>query len=481
MSRAIDRRRFLQVCAPAAALAAGPAVSARQTPASGSSDQIVIVGAGLAGLRAAEVLRTAGRRVLVLEARGSSGGRVRTVRTFDEGLYAEAGAIRIPALHKRVLGLASELQLAVVPFWSSAGASLVSIGDKSWRMPDELAALAAPLNLRPDEVKLAPSALLRKYVADLPPDIADAAPQPDAYARWAAFDEASWPDWLRSRGASAGAVKLMTLGGDSSGLSALYVLRQFVLLQKAGDFYKIQGGMDQLPRRMAAALGDAVRYNAAVVRLDQRTAPIRIDYLQNGQTRSVRADRAIVTIPFSTLRHVEVLPSFSAPKARIVQELPYFPATRLLLQTRRRFWHDLSLSGSARTDDGLEVWDAAYDSPAARGMLAATVGGSTGEALTGLSQPQALKMGTALVVKPFPALAKAFERGAVYRWMRDPWSRGAFAGFRPGQMASMMPEVSRPEGRVHFAGEHTSSWMGWMEGALESGERAASEILQATA
>jgi monoamine oxidase len=70
-----------------------------------------------------------------------------------------------------------------------------------------------------------------------------------------------------------------------------------------------------------------------------------------------------------------------------------------------------------------------------------------------------------------------FERGVAWRWALERWSRGAFAVFRPGQMASMMPEIPRPEGRVHFAGEHTSAWMGWMEGALESGERAAREVM----
>ena len=68
----------------------------------------------------------------------------------------------------------------------------------------------------------------------------------------------------------------------------------------------------------------------------------------------------------------------------------------------------------------------------------------------------------------------------MYRWVRDPWSRGAFAVFHPGQMTTMMPDIARPEGRVHFAGEHTSSWMGWMQGALESGERAAREVLTLT-
>src|SRR6185436_13132493 len=97
-----------------------------------------------------------------------------------------------------------------------------------------------------------------------PANLADPNPPADTYAEWRSYDQVTWPAGLRSRGASDDAIALMTLGGDSRELSALYVLRQFALLQKATQFYKIHGGMDQLPRAMARALGAIVRYNAAV-------------------------------------------------------------------------------------------------------------------------------------------------------------------------------------------------------------------------
>ena len=258
------------------------------------------------------------------------------------------------------------------------------------------------------------------------------------------------------------------------------MLRQFALLRNTSQFYKIHGGMDQLPRAMAKALGAIVRYNAAVVRIDQTAGPVRLDYVQHGRTTTVRASRVIVAIPFSTLRQIEIRPAFSAQKARAIDELPYFPATRFLLQSRSSFWQPMELSGSARTDQPAEIWDCTYDVAGTRGILGATVGGEIGRTLTGMSQAQAVRFGTDLVAKTFPQMRSSFEKGIAYRWARDPWSRGAFAVFHPGQMTTIMPDISRPEGRVHFAGEHTSSWMGWMEGALESGERAAREILTPT-
>src|SRR2546428_9914010 len=114
----LDRRGFLRL----SALAAGPLVAPAalgcraQKGAPALAESVVVVGAGLAGLRAADVLRTAGRRVVVLEARADPGGRVRTVRApFDNGLYAEAGAVRIAGSHQTVLRLAQQFGLNLVP------------------------------------------------------------------------------------------------------------------------------------------------------------------------------------------------------------------------------------------------------------------------------------------------------------------------------------------------------------------------------
>jgi monoamine oxidase len=97
-----------------------------------------------------------------------------------------------------------------------------------------------------------------------------------------------------------------------------------------------------------------------------------------------------------------------------------------------------------------------------------------------MTRARAMGLGTKLVAQTFPEMTRQFERGAVYRWTLDQWARGAFAVFHPGQMSAIMPDIARPEGRIHFAGEHTSSWMGWMQGAIESGERAAREVLEGT-
>jgi monoamine oxidase len=273
----------------------------------------------------------------------------------------------------------------------------------------------------------------------------------------------------------------MTVGGDSRRLSALYVLRQIALHAQTDQLYKIRGGMDQVPRAMARSLGEAVQYNAAVTRLDLGRRGVEVRYLDHRTLKTALFARVIVTLPFSELRRIEVHPRWPKGNASAIMDLPYAPAVRFLLQVKSRFWEGLELSGSARTDHPAETWDCTYDVPRDRGILGATASGAISDRVAYMSPPAAVQAGVDLVTDVFSGMRAEFEKGTAIRWAQEPWSRGAFAVFRPGQMASMMPAIARPEDGLHFAGEHTSPWMGWMEGALESGERAAREVLAAEA
>jgi polyhydroxyalkanoate synthesis repressor PhaR len=161
-----------------------------------------------------------------------------------------------------------------------------------------------------------------------------------------------------------------------------------------------------------------------------------------------------------------------------IASLSYYAGTRVLLQARSRFWRSADLSGSARTDRATEVWDSTFDQVASRrGILGASFGGAVGRTVLDMTAQDSLAFGIGLVADAFPGIRSEFEKGFVQRWALDPWSRGAFPVFKPGEMSTLMPAIARPENGIHFAGEHTSSWTGWMEGALQSGERAAREVL----
>src|SRR4029453_5554970 len=155
-----------------------PIIARRSSPTvqryGAKADPVVVVGAGLAGLRAAELLHKAGTPVVVLEARSRPGGRVHTIRApFAEHLYAEAGAIRIPPQHETVMQLAKEHGLNLVPFESLGGSALMTIRGVTAQLPDDLKKATAALSLKPEEAGLGQGALLQRYVSDLPPDLAE--------------------------------------------------------------------------------------------------------------------------------------------------------------------------------------------------------------------------------------------------------------------------------------------------------------------
>jgi monoamine oxidase len=469
----LARRRFLGG-ALGTVLAAGP-LRAAAAPA----ETIAVLGGGLAGLAAALRLREAGKRVIVLEARPVPGGRVRTERAaFGPGLYAELGPARIADTHAYVLHWLGEMNLSLEDFTPPSGADIVVLDGMRTRSDDAAGRARLTAGLARDERGLSPAALLQKYLRGLPDDLAS--PDLDlTQARWAEYDRMAWPQWLAARGASKPAIALMMLGGDSSRFSALYMLRQILLHRDVRNYFKIAGGMDRLPRAMAAALGHDIRYDCEVTRIARNQSGVRILCRQGGRDETIAADRALIALPFSILRRVAVDPPFLPAKKSAIANLAYYEATRFLIETDTRFWEAQHLTGGARTDGPADIWDMSYGQKSPFGLLSLTTGeGVMERRIEALSDEGRRALGLALAKPAFPELATHMRAMRIQRWTEDVYARGAFTVFYPGQMGAWSSLIARPEGRVHFAGEHASPWTGWMEGALWSAERAVQEILQ---
>ena len=475
----IGRRCFLKGAASTAAVFSASRVRA-QTPAfpAPSGETILVVGAGMAGLVAAHRLREAGKRVIVIEARDVPGGRVRTVREFSAGLYGELGAARIADTHHFAIHWINELGLSLVPFQPRGGVTILALNGRRARSDDEAARARLATNLKPDERGLTPPQLLIKYITGQPEELASTEFDPEA-PRWREYDRVTWAQWLRSRGASDDAVALMTLGGHSSTLSALYLLRQIMLHRDSGGYLKIDGGFDRLPRALAGRLADSVRYRTELVRLDRTDRAVRATVRTGDREEVIAADRVVLTVPFSVLDGIAVDPPFSSLKTQIIQTLPYYPATRFLIETTTRFWERERLSGGARTDGPADIWDMSFGQPGARGLLSVTTGGEFIDgALAGLTPEQRSTYGGLMARAAYPDIANQSQKVIAHRWDDEPYARGAFSVFRPGQMSQWSKAILTPEGRVHFAGEHTSAHSGWIEGAIWSAEHVAEEILQ---
>jgi monoamine oxidase len=288
---------------------------------------------------------------------------------------------------------------------------------------------------------------------------------------------------LRNRGASAEEISLLQIGysdqwdNGTTPDSALCLLRDEAIARKGASF-RIRGGNDRLPQALAQALGERIHYRTTVQRIHQSRKNVTVTVSSAGRRSQISADYLICAIPFPVLRSIEVSPAFSTDKARAIRELTYNSVTRVYVQTRTRSWVAQGLSGFAATDLPIgTVWDCAEGQPGERGILECYTSGDRARRVAGLSEPQRVRLAEDNLERLFPGTS--FEKSISVAWDSDPLARGAFAWFKRDQMATLLPHIARREGRVFFAGEHTSPWFGWMQGALESGNRAAREVSMA--
>jgi monoamine oxidase len=424
--------------------------------------KILIAGAGLAGLSAAYELVQAGHQVTVLDARDRPGGRVLTLRdSFADGQYAEAGAETFGETHNFVQHYVQAFHLETIPAWNYGKLTSVFFRNGQ-RSPST-------------------SELTRKYIQPAVKEIGDPlAPGWPTADLLREFDGISMAELLQSRGASPEEIALLQIrysdswDNGTTPDSALCLLRDEAIARKGASF-RIRGGNDQLPTALALSLGARVHYRTTLQRIQNDNKRVAVTVNTSGRRSQISADYLICAIPFPVLRSIEVSPAFSPDKQRAIRELSYNSVTRVYVQSPTRPWIEQGLSGYAATDLPIgTVWDSTEGQPGARGILESYTSGERARRLASLSEPQRIRTVVENLAKVFPGVS--YEKAVSVAWDADPLARGAFAWFKRDQMSALLPHIARREGRVFFAGEHTSPWFGWMQGALESGNRAAREV-----
>jgi monoamine oxidase len=485
MTIGLTRREFLRVGSTAMAAFASFPVQASEPPQTklvrrGAAKKIIVAGAGLAGLSAAYELTVAGHNVIVLEAQLRTGGRVLTLRApFSDGLYAEAGASRIPDHHEWTLKYARLFGLRLTPFYPNTRNEVQYVGGKGLRVaPGEAIDLRqVPLNLTPEERRLGAPQFLSHYLKSALAEIGDFRESNWPPQSLRKYDRISFAEFLRQQGASPGAVTLFDLGfGLSEELSALFFLRYLADHLRTRKMYKIDGGNDRLPKAFAGRLKEKIQYGARIMRLEQDERTVRVTFKQGGTYHTISGDYLISAIPFSALRTVEVTPRFSPGKQRAIEQLSYLSSTRVLLQARSRFWTHNGLSGFAQTDHHTEIWHPTFDQPGPRGILLSYMKGSLSRRVVELKESDRIELAVKQMEEVFPGVRKHVEGGLSHSWDEDEFSRGAVSALQPGQMMDLLPHITDREGRIYFAGEHTSPSPSWMQSALASGNRAAQEV-----
>jgi monoamine oxidase len=460
------------------ALFAGMAVSGRgqitRLERRGIAQRILVVGGGLAGLCSAYELSRQGHDVLLFEAQARPGGRVKTLREgLGFGLTAEAGAGRIPGTHEFTLHYVREFGLELEPFRPTELDDTYYVHGRSYRARGKTA-VQWPLDLSPEEAKAGLSGLQDRYINTVVRSLGRSglnAQLPPAISR---YDGITFREFLLNTGLSRDAVRLLTLGFNADVGSAAWWLLDELNYQTAKTLSHIKGGNDLLPRAFATRLERRVSYGSPVIAIGQDDSSAWVVIQRRGERQLIRGQHVVCAAPFSVVWKMFSEARLARDKQELIGTQEYTPSTKVFLQTKSNFWRRDGLSGFAYTDLPLErLW--ALDRDEGRSLLIAYTEARGAVRLDAMTPSERLEAVFVDARRVFPKLSEEFEGGVSHSWANDPWQRGAWAQYNLGQIRNI-PLNARREGRIHFAGEHTSCWNGWMQGALESAHRVIGEI-----
>jgi monoamine oxidase len=489
-TKGITRRRLIGTAAAGAAIGALPA-SGRATCSARYAD-VIVVGAGLAGLTAAREIVKAGRSVMVLEARDRVGGRVLN-HPLGNGDYAELGGMFIGPTQDRIQALAAEV--GVGTFLTYNTGNNVFYGPRGRQeYPNDTPFGTAP----PDPVVAGDIALAVSQLDQMSQSVPVDSPWGSSSGE--EWDRQTLDTWLREH--TSGGAEFMAVssaateaifGCEPRDLSLLYTLFYIAASgneQNPGTFERnfntaggaqesrFVGGAQTVALRVASQLGQRVVLSAPVRRIEQSSSGVTVV----SDRFPVTGQRVIVAIPPTLAGRIDYAPPLPPLRDQLTQHMPQGTLMKFEAIYNRPFWRDKGLSGQAVSEIGpVKVTFDTSPSDGSLGILMGFIGGH--EARVWEDRPADERR--AAVLQNF---ATYFGNEALnprqvveFNWSAEVWNRGCpVAVLGPGTLIDFGTALRTPVGRIHWAGTETSTyWNGYMDGAVRSGERAAQEVLAA--
>lgn len=459
----VSRRTFIAGASTSLVACAAP----RSTWSSTAAD-VIIIGAGLAGLHAAKLIENAGYKAILLEANDRPGGRLYTLD--DMPVPTDAGGVQVGSSYQRFHEIADRLGVERYIPSSSGRGSLYRVGGMS--LTRETWPKAEQNKLSENEKSRTPDSLLFSYLGNLP--------KFQSISDWMTPDAQSidvpLKDYLIQQGASAEALRLMdaNLNGYSlESLSALHLARTLAGFRQGGGPTKfVKNGSQRMTDAMANDLRSDLVLNSNVTAIADEGDGVEI-ILADG--RKFGARHAICTVPFSVLRAMNVKAQIPRSLQAMIANLPYTMASFAYLQSTDPFWKQDGYPETIWSDDPLlgRVFTLG-DDPA---MLKVWLNGPSAELVDKMDD---LEAGNAIIKnieQARPSAKGKLKLLRMFSWQKEEFARGIYHHIGVGQGASLAEAVQFKGSRLHFAGEHMAQNSPGMEGALESGERAARHVL----
>jgi monoamine oxidase len=456
--------------------------------------QVIVLGGGLAGLATAYELRKLGYDCRLLEARMRPGGRCVTVRRgfeseergssqtaeFDEGLFFNAGPMRIPHHHQVTLAYLREFNLPIEVF--------VDDNANAFIYQTKTASLKGA-RLRAREVRADLSGYTFELLAKAlsPAALNQPLTKADREALIEYLRKAGGLDLRNAyRGSPRRGYVTPPGAGDAVGTVGEPIPLHDLLVADVDRYldieylhqpamFQVSGGTDRLAYAFADRLKDRVSYGAEVEDIQQRTDAVTIIYRQNGQTLKADAQFVVCAMPLpivAALADADLSPEVKKAAAAV----PYAATGKIGLQFKRRFWEedDGIYGGSSRTDQ--EIQQIVYPSTGFLGRKGILIGyyqtsGTLAAAMGKRTPAQRTDVALAQGELIHPQYRKEFESAFSVAWENVPWNKGGWSLMGPELRKTAYPLLLKPDRRVYFAGDHLSYLSGWMQGALESAQQ----------
>lgn len=479
-------------------LPVAPAASFHLSPTDKSNKKIIILGAGLAGMTAAYELGKLGYDCTLLEARNRAGGRVWTIRggtaeteiggekqtcQFDEGLYLNAGAARIPHHHQLTIQYCRELKIPLEIFGNFNEAGYYYSESQSGSLANQ--------RVRAREIH----ADMRGYTCEL---LAKAIDQQSLDLQMTKEDVDKLLTWLKEegdlnenkvyKGSERHGYKVRPAAGMQAGeVASPYQLKDIIesglthpAFANVGEYTYHQqpvmlqpvGGMDNIPRALAKLLGDKIHYECEISAIRKAQSGVKIQYLdkKTGKTQETSADYCICTLPLSILKNIES--DLSGDVKRTADFVQYMETCKIGMQFKRRFWEedDAIFGGITKTNmDITQLFYPAYGFLGQKGVLKGMYNFHERARKVGnLPFAEREKLALEQGGKIHPQYATEFENSFSLAWHKIPYSKGGWATYTAAQRQRLYTALLQPDGEIYFAGEHCSHLPAWMAGAFES-------------